>query len=86
MKKLFISCLIVASMLIIGCANLQQAGSHFVSGAVGLNRVITLYSASGSVIQQWTGRYNVEIIGGTVRFMDKGKAVQISGTYSIIEQ
>lgn len=75
------------AMLSFSCASMGQSGSNFVSGIAGLKRVVTLYSANGTVIQQWgPARYNVKTNGGIARFMDKGKAIYISGTFTIIEQ
>lgn len=86
MKKFLAAAVLIAVLSLIGCANMQQSNSSFVSGMVGLNRVITLYSEDGKIIQQWEGRYNVRHLEGFVRFMDKGKAVSISGTISIIQK
>jgi len=75
----------VGLLFIIGCASFEQETSHWASSMVGLNRVVTLYSANGTVIQQWSGQFNVETNGSSARFMDKGKSIYISGTFTIIE-
>lgn len=86
MKKFLAAVVLIAVLSLIGCANMEQSNSSFVSGMVGLNRVITLYSADGKVIQQWEGRYNVRYLNGFARFMDNGKAVSVCGTISIIQK
>ena len=77
-------CLGVA--LFLNCAKFEQGTSRIKSSTFGLNRVITLYAGNGTIIQQWEGHYKVNIEGGSARFMDKGKAVYISGTYTVIEK
>lgn len=86
MKRLigFIAILIVLACA--SCGSLQQAGSHFKSSMVKLPRVITLYACDGSVIQQWDGRYKVEVESSSARFIHEGKAIYISGIFSIVEK
>lgn len=83
MKRLvlIVSCI----SLFAGCADLQQAGSHLKSSMVGLNRTITLYASDGRVIKQWSGRFKVETAGASARFIHKGKAVYIAGSFVIEE-
>lgn len=83
--KRFIFAVAVAVMFA-GCAQKEQQFSHMKSSFFGLDRQVTLYSADGKVLGQWTGHYNVQTSGGTARFIDKGKAITISGTFTIIEQ
>jgi uncharacterized lipoprotein YehR (DUF1307 family) len=86
MKKILSIIAVICFLSIAGCMNTQQSMSSIVSSVAGLNRVITLYADNGSVIQKWEGRYQVFVDGGAARFMDNGKAIWISGTYTIIEK
>ncbi|GAB4176998.1 MAG: hypothetical protein Fur006_08370 [Coleofasciculaceae cyanobacterium] len=81
-----ISALVLACILLTSCASTQHNWSHFKSDWFGLDRKITLYSANAQVIREWQGRYNLEVDSNTVRFMENGKAVHISGTFVIEEQ
>ncbi|MBD3242990.1 MAG: hypothetical protein GF331_20525 [Chitinivibrionales bacterium] len=76
---------LTCAALFTGCADLQQAGSHFKSSMIGLDRTITLYASDGSVIKQWSGRFKVEAAGASARFIHKGKAVYVAGTFVIEE-
>lgn len=82
MKKAVLTFLIV--LAVSGCG-MQQGASHVISSAVGLNRVITLYSDDGTVIREWSGRYKVGVDGSSARFMHNNKAITISGTFTIEE-
>lgn len=73
-------------LLAVGCAGTQQSSSHARSYLIAIPRLITLYDDQGEVLRQWVGNYNVEIYGSTARFMDRGKAVIIAGTFVIEEQ
>ena len=82
-------CILVSMFLliVIGCTAQQQHDySHWKSDLIGLKRKITLYSASGTPVRTWQGRYKVEIHDGVVRFLHDGKAIILSGTYTIEEQ
>lgn len=83
MKKLVV--LVGVLFLLSGCGRIEQMGSHMVSSVAKLNRRITLYGAMGVPVRQWEGNYSVEIDGGTARFMHKGKAVIINGSFTIEE-
>jgi len=87
-KKLtfLISAVMLACIILTSCASTQHEWSHFKSNWFGLNRKITLYSADGRVIREWQGQYNLEVDSNTVRFIENGKAVHISGTFVIEEQ
>lgn len=89
MKRLILAALVAVSLAaavnLCGCSGCEQMGSHIGSFTTGLNRVITLYNCNGEVIKEWRGRYNVETEAGVARFMNKGKAVTISGTFTVIE-
>jgi hypothetical protein len=74
-------------MTLQGCAGCQQDMSHMKSSFVGLERHIILYSANGSIIEEWDVRCQVEDAGGTCRFLTyAGKAITISGTFKIEEK
>jgi hypothetical protein len=66
-----------------GC---QQSRSHMASSAYGLDRKITLYNDQGTAIKVWEGRTQVERDGASARFLIDGKAVIISGTFTIEEK
>ena len=85
MKGLFAIVVLISALFLNGCAGCQQDLSHLKSKWVGLNRTVTLYSAEGKVLDQWNGRFQVEVDGASARFIDNGKAVTIAGTWSIIE-
>ena len=65
--------------------SVQQKISHATSEAIGLDRTITLYTNDGKPIKSWKGRVQVELAGGTARFITGHKTVIISGTYIIEE-
>ncbi len=89
--KMIIAGIVVLAVLLLGLyvyfsmPTMQHKISHFESGAIGLDRTITLYSNDGQPIKSWKGRVQVELEGGAARFILHGKAVTISGTY-VIEQ
>jgi len=69
-----------------GCTEKQRHEySHWKSDLIGLKRRIALYSATGTPIKSWEGRYKIEIRDGVARFIHDGKAVVISGTFIIEE-
>ena len=85
--RLFALLVLAAVILCTGCTEKQRLDiSHWKSDLIGLKRKITLYSDSGKPIKTWEGRYKVEILGCAARFIDDGKAIVISGTYTIEEQ
>ena len=82
--NLFLTAVILLNLT--GCGWVEQIGAHVVSGTIKINRRVTLYSNSGSVIRTWEGRMNIEGLEGTApRFMLDGKAFNIDGTYVIEE-
>ncbi|MFH1118023.1 MAG: hypothetical protein V1792_29225 [Pseudomonadota bacterium] len=79
-------CTVPVLMAVSGCTEKQrQEYSHWKSDLIGLNRRITLYSADGTPIKKWEGRYKVEIKDGVARFIHDGKAIVISGTFVVEE-
>ena len=68
-----------------GCQSLKAQFKHIVSGAVGLDRTVTLYNFSGEPMKQWKGRFQIETIDGIASFIVDGKQVKISGIYIIEE-
>jgi hypothetical protein len=91
-NKLTIAGIVALLVLILGLyaylslPTVQQRISHVKSGAIGLDRTITLYSNDGKPIKSWKGRVVVEVEGGTARFVIHGKAIMINGTYIIEEE
>lgn len=85
MKK-YLSVLAVSALLFVGCGDMEVGVKHIQSSLAGLNRVVTLYSDNGQVIQQWTGKFKVENHGGSCSFIVDGKTVIVSGTYTVIER
>lgn len=88
MKNFFIHVSLVSMFVIsAGCtAKQQQEFSHWKSDVIGLDRKITLYTATGEPIKTWEGRYKIEMEAGVVRFIHNGKAIMINGTYTIEEK
>ena len=78
-----ISC--IALLGLSGC-NLRNTLKHTKSDIFGLDRKITLYSNTGTIIKEWRTRAKIEDHGGTVYFIADGKAVTISGTFIVEEQ
>ncbi len=77
---------ILSAIAVAGCTEKQrQEYSHWKSDLIGLKRRITVYSATGTPIKSWEGRYKIEIKDGVARFIHDGKAVVISGTFIIEE-
>ena len=79
-----VALILVASC--IGCGQLKNEFKHMHSSITGLDRKITLYDANGHTIKEWRTRAQIEDQGGTVHFIVDGKAVTISGTFTIEEQ
>lgn len=87
LKILGLAAFAAGALFLNGCKGCQNQVSYFKSGIFGLNRVVTLYGVDGHVIKTWSGNFNVEDQGGTIRFLDeRGKAITISGTFTIEEQ
>jgi hypothetical protein len=87
MKRFLIMGLFICAALFSGCTERQrQDYSHWKSDLVGLKRTITLYAADGKQIKSWSGRYKVDVQGGSARFLHDGKAIIISGTFIIEEE
>jgi hypothetical protein len=71
----------------LSCAKWQQDLKHFNSQMIGLKRVVTLYSADGSVIKEWRGNnMRVEHVPGGISFIHNGKVIIISGTFTVEEE
>jgi hypothetical protein len=83
MKRMIIALLM--AVFLTGCARCSNQISHVKSSMFGLKRHIVLYSASGQAIKEWTCDCQIEDQGGSVRFLDNGRAVTISGTFIIEE-
>lgn len=76
---------IVVCFMLSGCGMVNDL-KHLQSDWVGLNRTVTLYSASGEPINSWSGRFKVEDNGGSISFVDNGKTIKVAGTYTVIAQ
>lgn len=77
---------LLTAVMLIGCTEKQRHEySHWKSDLIGLKRRITLFSASGTPIKSWEGRYKIEIKDGVARFIHDGKAIVISGSFIIEE-
>ncbi len=74
-------------ILFAGCTEKQRKDlKHIKSGIVGLKRSVTLYSETGVVLKKWEGRFNIEIQGSFISFIDEnGKEVKLSGTVIVEE-
>lgn len=84
-KSLLVASLLAAAAFTQGCTNADRAQL----GGYGGQFVITLYSASGSVIKQWksNGKVSAESNSDGWYFEDaaNGKLVRVSGTV-IVDQ
>lgn len=79
MKK--IVALVSVAILMSGCGRVENWWSHKTSKWIGIDRVVTLYAANGTVIKSWTVDNEIEYPGTGMRFIDeKGNTVTISGT------
>lgn len=84
--KWIVTLALFSALTVTGCTEKQRHEySHWKSDLIGLNRRITVYSATGTPIKSWEGRYKIEIKDGVARFIHDGKAVVISGTFIIEE-
>lgn len=73
--------------MVTGCAGCQNSMKHLQSDILGLNRKITIYSANGDVVREWSTKAKVEDRGGSCYFLDDdGKAVIVSGSFVIEEK
>jgi uncharacterized lipoprotein YehR (DUF1307 family) len=89
MKKLIAGAVVIIAMLLIvffSSAEWQNMRKHMHSSLTGLNRKITLYNSNGGVIREWTTQSKVEDRGGTCWFIVNGKAVTVSGAFTVEEQ
>jgi uncharacterized lipoprotein YehR (DUF1307 family) len=82
LKLILVTFLIVVALS--GCG-VQNNIKHFRASVLGLDRKIILYSANGEVIREWRTKVAIEDRGGTVYFIVEGKAVIISGTFTVEE-
>lgn len=76
---------IVVCFMLSGCSGFVNDLKHLQSSVTGLNRTVTLYSATGETIQTWQGRFTIEDNGGSISFVDNGKTIKVAGTYTVIE-
>jgi hypothetical protein len=83
MKKLLF--LVAFTVVMSGCAGAELMGSQFVGSTAGINRRITLYSATGNVIRTYEGRFAIDSEGGEVDFIVDGKRITLNGTYIVEE-
>lgn len=67
-------------------ASFHNEVKHIVASSSGLQRTITLYNCDGKPIQTWKTKAKVEDKGGTCYFLYEGRAVTVSGTFTIIEE
>jgi hypothetical protein len=81
----FLAILGIGLYVYLSLPSVKQRISHAESSAIGLDRTITLYSHDGKPIKSWTGRVQVELEGGSARFIVGRKVIIISGTYIIEE-
>ena len=68
-----------------GCKGLEQDVAHIKSSYVGLERQVTLYAVDGTAIKSWKGKYQVEVNETGVRFIHKGKVIELNGTFLVEE-
>jgi hypothetical protein len=85
MKKLALALLAVATLT--ACQDVKHSVSSRKSSVVGLNRVIKLYAADGSIIREWRTKSKVESGdgGGAVFFDGSNNKIYIQGTFVVEE-
>jgi hypothetical protein len=66
--------------------DIQKDIKHSQSSWFGLSRKVTLYSANGTIIREWEGRFKVESTYSGACFIIDGKEIKISGTYIVEEK
>lgn len=85
MKILFSVISLISLLFVYGCKSYQQGMKSLKSFTIGVERTVTLYSASGAPIKTWNGRINIKDAGGGIRFIVDDKVITISGTYLVEE-
>lgn len=87
--NILISFLLIAwiSIFMVGCEDFKKNLKHTQSSWTGLERKVTLYSASGEIIKTWSGKFKIEENSAALSFItDEGKEVKIMGTIIVEEQ
>lgn len=68
-------------LMLDGCASCENMGQQFRSATVGIKRKVTLYSANGTIIKEWTMKGEIEDSGSMIYFVDDfGHPVLAQGT------
>ena len=87
MKRIMLLSVLMLATTGCACERIRKQFKHVESDYIGLKRKVTLYDGQGREIKSWTGRFKVEVDGGTPAFIDDdNKEVKIGGTFTIEEQ
>lgn len=86
MRRFNVAVLVVASAALLaldGCASCDNMGQQWRAATKGIKRKVTLYSSSGTVIQEWRtdDEGYIEDSGSMIYFLDEsGSPVMVQGT------
>ncbi len=89
MQKPFLFIILTASVLLSGCSQKFQRGvKDFQSKWVGLERRVTVYSASGEPVRTYQGRIDIEPTeyGNKIKFAHDGNMVLIYNMGVVVEE
>jgi hypothetical protein len=91
MKKIILSfSLSISILLLTGCGAQDKAllAKHEESSKNGLNRTVDVYSANGTLVKHYEGKFKIEIgdADGTWTFIYNGKEVKIADGIRISEE
>jgi len=89
MKQIFPVFLLLTGILLGGCSQKFQRGvKDFQSKWVGLERKVTVYSASGEPVKTYEGRIDIEQTeyGNKIKFAHDGNMVLIFNMGVIVEE
>ncbi len=87
MKRLFIAlAAVILLALNVRCQACGMVLKGITADTIGLTWTVTLYDCSGNPIHVWKTRATVNSQGGEAWFRNAdGKMVQISGTFTVLE-
>lgn len=88
MKKRIVAIILLLVLIFLGgCQSVKSCSRDVGSMGAGLIREVTLYSADGTIIGQWSGKIYVDTTDGIASFINENnKRIILSGTYVIEEK
>ncbi|ARM30846.1 hypothetical protein [Prosthecochloris sp. HL-130-GSB] len=89
MNKILIPVLLVCVVILGGCSQkFQRNVKDFQSKWVGLDRKVTVYSASGEPVRTYQGRIDIEPteFGNKIKFAHDGRMVVIYNLGVVVEE